>query len=194
MLLHGAFDGMRFLVWGEVPPEQATTVLKPRGRRPKGSPPPPLPFDTGAEALTAALSLGSPEMEDRPAATTVLWLPSAAGRPVASSPLIEELREPTDGITLAPWTVSAFSLPLPEAMELLCRCVGRKSLAAGIFVADDLAFWATAMRYAGSLVAGGSFLPDLIEEDGALQARWRPAVTGNAVVLKARLAAAMPDA
>ncbi len=78
MLLHGAFDGNRFLVWGEVPSEQAPRVRKPRGRRPKGSPPGRLPFDTGAEALAAALSLGSTEMENRPADTTTLWLPSVA--------------------------------------------------------------------------------------------------------------------
>ena len=56
-------------------------------------------------------------------------------------------------------------MPIVDAVYLLSRCAGRSRLAPGGFVADDLAFWAEALRFAGALVARGSFLPDLIEED-----------------------------
>ena len=193
LFLHGAFAGERFLVWGEVPPKQAAPVRKPRGRRPKVPPPPPSPFDPGPEVLAAALSAGWPEIDSPPADKVVVWLPSKGARPVASRPLIEDPPEATGGITIAPWTVSALVVPIVDAVYLLSRCAGRSRLAPGVFVADDLAFWAEALRFAGALVARGSFLPDLIEEDNVFLARWRPAVLGKERGVQARLADAMPD-
>ena len=153
LFLHGAFAGERFLVWGEVPPKQAAPVRKPRGRRPKVPPPPPSPFDLGPEVLAAALSAGWPEIDSPPADKVVVWLPSKGARPVASRPLIEDPPEATGGITIAPWTVSALVVPIVDAVYLLSRCAGRSRLAPGVFVADDLAFWAEALRFAGALVA-----------------------------------------
>ena len=154
LFLHGAFAGERFLVWGEVPPKQAAPVRKPRGRRPKVPPPPPSPFDPGPEVLAAALSAGWPEIDSPPADKVVVWLPSKGARPVASRPLIEDPPEATGGITIAPWTVSALVVPIVDAVYLLSRCAGRSRLAPGVFVADDLAFWAEALRFAGAVNGG----------------------------------------
>ncbi len=193
LFLHGAFTEKHFLVWGEVPPKQAAPVRKPRGRRPKVPPPPPSPFDPGPEVLAAVLSAGWPEIESPSADKAVVWLPSKGARPVASRPLIEDPPEATGGITIAPWTVSTLVVPIVDAVHLLSRCAGRSRLAPGIFVADDLAFWAEALRFAGALVARGSFLPDLIEADELFLARWRPVVLGKERGVQARLADAMPD-
>ena len=193
LFLHGAFDGDRFLLWGEVPPQRAHPVRKPRGRKPKVPPPPSSPFDPGAEALRDALAAVDGGIGDIAVAKAVLWLPSAAKRPLPSSPLIEEPSRSDAATTSAPWTVTVLALRLQHAIDLLCRCVDTKSVAPGVFVSDDLAFWSAAMRFAGALVAQGSVLPDLVETDGAFQARWRPLVTGNDVAVEAGLAAAMPD-
>jgi hypothetical protein len=143
--------------------------------------------------LAAALSAGWPEIDSPPADKVVVWLPSKGARPVASRPLIEDPPEATGGITIAPWTVSALVVPIVDTVHLLSRCAGRSRLAPGVFVAADLAFWAEALRFAGALVARGSFLPDLIEEDNVFLARWRPVVLGKERVVQARLAEAMPD-
>jgi hypothetical protein len=143
--------------------------------------------------LAAALSAGWPEIDSPPADKAVVWLPSKGDKPVASRPLIEDPPEATGGITIAPWTVSALVVPIVDAVHLLSRCAGRSRLAPGVFVADDLAFWAEALRFAGALVARGSFLPDLIEEEKVFLARWCPVVLGKERGVQARLAEAMPD-
>jgi hypothetical protein len=43
-------------------------------------------------------------------------------------------------------------------------CVpGQAAALAGIIVADDLAFWAVALRFIGALVARHAYLPDLVK-------------------------------
>jgi hypothetical protein len=54
---------------------------------------------------------------------------------------------------LAPGTVTGGVLSPRDAIDLLCACVGRDLLAPGIVVGKDLAYAATALRLAGSLVA-----------------------------------------
>ena len=122
LFLHGAFDGDRFLLWGEVPPQRAHPVRKPRGRKPKIPPPPSSPFDPGTETLREALAAVGGGIGDTVAAKAVLWLPSAAKRPLPSSPLIEE-PSATDAATVAPWTVTVLALRLQQAVDLLCGCV-----------------------------------------------------------------------
>ncbi len=192
LFLHGAFTGTRFVVWGETPANQASPVTKPRGRQPKV--PPLSPFDPGPEVLAAALRDGWPQIESPPVDQAVVWLPSKGLRPLASRSLIESPPEATDVITIAPWRVSALSLPMLDAVHLLSRCAGRSRLATGVFAADDLAFWVEVLRFAGALVARGSFLPDLIEEDKVFRARWYPVVLGKERGVQARLVEAMPDA
>ncbi len=195
MFVHGSFTGRHFLLWGETAPAQAVPIGKLRGRRPKVPPPLPFPFDPGPEALAAALSAGWPGIEVSPADKVVVWLPSAGGRPVASRPLIEEpTTTTTDHITIAPWRVSALNVAMADAVASISRSVGMRRLAPGVFAAEDLTFWAQALRFAGALVASGHFLPDLIEEDETFLARWRPVVMGKERGVQARLTDAMPEA
>jgi superfamily II DNA or RNA helicase len=124
----------------------------------------------------------------------VLWLPSTDGRPLASSAIIEEAPENGAVVALRPWRTSALSAAVAEWIDLLCRCLDTTVLRPGLFVGDDLAFWATAMRFAGALVARQSVLPDLERADGAARGVWRPVLLGRDAVAQARLAGAMPDA
>jgi hypothetical protein len=143
--------------------------------------------------LAAALSVGWPEIESPPADKAVVWLPSKSARPVASRAPIEDPPEATGGIGIAPWTISVLVVPIVDTVHLLSRCAGRNRLGPGVFVADDLVFWAEALRFAGALVARRSFLPDLIEDGELFLARWRPVVLGKERGVQARLAEAMPD-
>src|SRR5438034_4307626 len=149
LVLHAsALDG-QLLLWGETPPEE------PKRRRAKTSRSAPSPLDPGGNRLLQAIAETLPEhSSDRGDVETVTaWLPTAAGRPLASSRLIDEPPAASAKIELAPWTLSAVRLPTDVAVDLLCAAAGRETLAPGLVVGRTLGFWAEALRFAGALVA-----------------------------------------
>ncbi|MFZ5452119.1 MAG: DEAD/DEAH box helicase [Thermodesulfobacteriota bacterium] len=75
---------------------------------------------------------------------------------------------------------------------MLCACVGKELLAPGVIIGKDLAFWAQALRFAGSLAARQRFLPGLQEIEGTYRACWEPVLTGTDSGVAAKLAALMP--
>jgi SNF2 family DNA or RNA helicase len=192
-VLHGAFDGRRLLLWAETRPEFAAAARGGRGKR-RPDLPARSPYDPGAAALITALSASSVTSSNFRAEAAVLWLPSVDGGPLASGGLIADASEHAKLAELRSWTVSAVSPPGPAGIEFLCACAGRRTLAPGVIVGEDLAYWAAAMRFAAAIVARQHFLPDLVEEDGDVLARWRPAPTYADSQAIAQLAAAMPDA
>src|SRR5262245_42616132 len=180
LVLHAAFRDGLLRVWGEAPDDG-------------GSAAPTSPFDAGPERLRTALATVLAKKDVPPTAEMVTaWLPTAGGRPVASSPLIEPPR--ADLAELAAWSVSVLPLLPTIAVEFLAHVVGRETLAPGVVVGSSLAYWATALRFAGSLVGRDAYLPDLAERNGAWRATWRPVATGADAQRFARLAAAMPPA
>ena len=194
LFIHGSFEGEHFLLWGETAPERAVVPRKRRGRRPNKVAPPHYPFDPGADAVARALAEVGMTTADGLANEMVLRLPAVDGRPVASSPLVEEPPRSNGEAAIASWTSSALRPPAGAAVEVLCGCVGKRTLGPGIFVAADLAFWVEALRYAGALVARGKVLPDLDDRDGVYRARWKPLPGGADLSAEARLVEAMPDA
>src|SRR4051812_18486578 len=115
IILHaGAVEGGLFL-WGESPAEGAAPVRR-RGRQPKQPPATPSPYDAGALHLAEALAAVLPNFPIRPGDVQdgILWLPTVAGRPVPSSPLIAEPPEAGVEATLAPWKVATLPLPRPQ--------------------------------------------------------------------------------
>src|SRR5438105_12395654 len=149
LVLHAsALDG-QLLLWGETPP------AGPKPRRKKTSRSAPSPFDPGGDRLLQALTDALPEhTSDRgEVETRTGWLPTAAGRPLASSRLIDEPPAASAKVELAPWTLSIVRLPPTLAVDLLCAAVGRDALAPGLVVGQTLGFWAEALRFASALVA-----------------------------------------
>jgi SNF2 family DNA or RNA helicase len=112
--------------------------------------------------------------------------------PLPSSPLVAEAPKASGKASLAPWTVTAIELPSEQALELLCTVVGKSMLGPGMLVGGDLAFWAAALRMAGSLVARQQFLPGLAEQDGTWQACWEPVIAADDARRVADLAQHMP--
>jgi SNF2 family DNA or RNA helicase len=128
------------------------------------------------------------------AEAALVWLPTAEGRPLASSPMIAEPSGPNERATISPWEVTVLPLPTAQAIELLCSCAGRETLSQGIVVGMDLAFWSQAVRFAGSIVAQQSFLPGVDLSGATPCSRWEPVIAGTAAQRLTRLAAAMPHA
>jgi SNF2 family DNA or RNA helicase len=200
IVLHGSLEAGRLRVWGEVPPEPRPAEGKrPRGKRKSSAQPPvakPSPFDAGPEQLCRVLGEAVPGLAVQPvdAEPVTAWLPTRADKPLASSPLIAEPPEPAAPAELAPWTVTALRLSAAQTLDLLCACVGKETLAPGVVVGKPLAFWANALRFAGTVAARQQFLPG---EDPAAQpprAHWDPVLAGRDAQRLAALARAMPSA
>ncbi len=187
----------RILLWGERPAEPASGSARRRRTKAEASGPQALPYDAGAVACASALSEGAHGLtcEPKEAESAVLWLPTTSGgTPVASSPLVAEPPEPGASLQLAPWTVTVLPLPPDKAVALLGAASGRDALAPGVVAGRSLAYLATALRFAGALVARQQFLPGVEKSGQAYRARWEPVFTGADTDRLAALARAMPDA
>ncbi|HEX5084721.1 MAG TPA: DEAD/DEAH box helicase [Blastocatellia bacterium] len=199
IIFHAAFHDGQLWLWGETPAQAeiaggksgGRSSAKAKSRREKSS-----PYDAGGQALLAALAevtYGLRMGEDAISPATA-WLPSIGDQPIASSPLIADAPSADVSPTLAPWRVTAIPLRSAEAVDLLCGYVGREVLGTGIIAGRDLAFWAQAMRFAGSLLARQQFLPDLEPVEDFYRAQWRPVFAGADAARFSALAKAMPHA
>jgi len=174
ILLHATLAGPRLHVWGESDRELA-------------------PRELGA-ALAEAVpglttGLAAPER-------LVAWLPTVQRRPLPSSPLLEaspSVSRPARA-QLVPWPVSTLPLTPAQAVLLLGSAVGRDTLAPGLVVSKDLAFWTMALRFAGALALRQRFLPGMIETTEGWRARWTPVLDGADAKRRVKLAKAMPGA
>src|SRR5262245_33829487 len=177
IVLHVSLSQGRMLLWGETPVEgEAKKPAGRSGRQPKTPRPQPLPFAAPGEELASVLH--SVLHDGKPAKTkgepVFLWLPTVQGMPVASSPLIAPPPEPGGAAQLAPWQLEALSLTTSQVMDLLAACLDQTALAPGVLVGSALAFWATALRFAGALAAREQFLPDIDSAGAGWRAAWKP--------------------
>jgi hypothetical protein len=214
VVLHaGVCDG-QFLLWGETPAEAEVLIAGPPGRNRRsraasgrGRVPPRSLYDAGAKTLSAALTAAGFERlaDTRPTQGVVAWLPTVDHTPAAFSPLIAEPPASRAKLTLVPWAVTTLRLSAEQMVEVLCACVGKQTLAPGVIIGKDLGFWATALRFAGALVARQRVLPGVEAIKGpdpgppsvgagthAYRAGWAPVLTGPDADRLAVLARAMP--
>jgi SNF2 family DNA or RNA helicase len=193
IVLHGAFAAESLVLWGE---SRASS-----SRRGASSARPPLdrrrpalsPYDAGRDAMIAAIPASGLALGHQMESAAIL-LPSRGHLPEASSSLIADPSPKSDKLEPRQWRVTAIMLEWPAAVELLCACAGKRTLASGVIVADNLAFWTQVLRLAAAIVARQHYLPDISEERGGFFARWRAAPSHAEWRAMAELAAAMPDA
>ncbi|MCG3162682.1 MAG: RNA polymerase-associated protein RapA [Acidobacteria bacterium] len=199
IIIHAGFLDYQLWLWGEAPAETSPEAPARRGRKTSAKSKPKnqnrLPFDAGDERLLAALNevVSGLKMNKSDVETATVWLPTADGQPVASSSLIAEPPSSKSKAEIAPWAVAAIPLSTAEAVDLLCRCVDRETLAQGVIVGHDLAFWASAMRLSGAMVAREQFLPAIEAIEDFYRARWEPVFAGADAQRAQRLAKTMPQ-
>ena len=191
IILHAGRVGKQFFLWGESPAENEMPVSR-RGRKPKNQVVKPYPYDSGFENLSAALELflgsnGRKEPEE-----ISVWIPTIDGTPVPSSPLVAGIPTSKADLTLTSWTVHAYPLEAEEVLVLLCTCMGKRVLAPGIISGNDLIWWADALKFTGSLVAGQKFLPAVRGKEGEYRAFWEPVFSGEDAGELVKLAKEMP--
>ncbi len=192
IIFHAGFYDSELHFWGEASTESGAT----NKRNAKTPPPKPLPYDAGPVALLAGLFALVSDLKVDATDTKVatIWLPGAKGQPAASSPLIAEPLKSKAKATIDAWTVTTLPMVTAEAINLLCRIAGRGTLAPGVIAGGDLAFWAMAMRFAGTLVSRQQFLPTLEADENSYRARWEPVFAGADAHRVSQLANAMPHA
>ncbi len=154
---------------GETPPEPADIPSTQRGRKPKVNRPARLAYDAGREKLVETLTEAGYGyiLRKKALRQIVAWLPTLDGSPLASSPLVAKHPLSPSPAKVAPWAVTAVCLNTGHALNLLCTCLSKRVLKLGVIVGEDLAYWAAAMRLAGSLVVRQQFLPDVAENQGS---------------------------
>jgi SNF2 family DNA or RNA helicase len=123
-----------------------------------------------------------------------IWLPTVGGQPVASSPLVAEPPQCAESPALAPWRATVLPLSFGQAIDLLCACRRKDTLAPGVIVGKTLAYWAEALLWAGSLVAREQFLPGMEKPDEEWRACWKPVWASPDQQQLTPLAKAMPAA
>jgi SNF2 family DNA or RNA helicase len=195
IVLHAGLVGRQFLLWAEKAAGTPTAPVARRGRKPRKPGPQPFPFDAGDD-LPATVQETVPGLARLRTGTEqrTLWLPTVSGCPVASTPLVAEPPAPTAEAALAPWTVTVLPLTPGQTVDLLAACLDRETLAPGVLAGATLAYWATALRFAGALVAREQFLPDVEQCGSAWHASWKPVLGGTEGERFNRLAQAMPAA
>lgn len=101
----------------------------------------------------------------------LVWLPTQGRKPVPS-PLFGDISNSLRRFQIAPWNVTCYGLRTDETVDLLCSCFQRHILAQGLVIGDDLAYWAEALRFAGSMVARQHYIPGVIRNNEEFHAQW----------------------
>ena len=189
IILHAGEYAGGLAIWGEESADGAAPRIKTTVRSPSA-----YPF--GADGRLAT-TLGEMVPEFAPADRAhevAVWVPTVAAGPIPSSGIVSEPPPAGAKARVAPWSVTAYWLYHDEAVDLLCRVMGRRTVAAGVVVGEDLAYWADVVRLAGSLVARQQFLPDMVSEGGSHWAVWTPVLEGVDAERFERMAGRMPAA
>jgi SNF2 family DNA or RNA helicase len=195
IVVHAAVHEGKMFAWGES--SEGRHPAKKRGAskgRQKAGNASRYAFDAGKEILVSLLQEAIPGFTAAPKRLHDLaaWLPTREGHAISSSPLIAEAPGGKGKAQLLPWTVLAYELAWSEAVDLLCACSGKKVLAPGVAIGEDLAFWSQALRFAGSLVARQQYLPSIEREKDIFKALWQPIYLGDDSETSILLAQRMP--
>jgi superfamily II DNA or RNA helicase len=180
ILLHlGLLDG-ELVLFGEAPLERAL-----RGRVQN------YPFDAGVKGLEFALEqIGvQPRRGSGSHLAGLLWVPTLGEYAIPSSALISDNAVLRGETVVKPWRITLRPLDIAAAAKLLYACAGKRSVAPGVVVGDDVAYWLDVVRYAASLVARQRYLPGVGAEK---RAAWESVVRDQDGEIFARLVRDMP--
>ena len=128
-----------------------------------------------------------PSSERRRKQRAIAWLPSNEHGALPSSPLLIEEPEERGEVTLTSWETPSLALTSVQAVAVLVASVDRTTWGPGAIAGKTLDYWATVLRFAGSLVARQQYLPGVVVEgDGTtFLARWEPVFTERRTGLEA---------
>ncbi len=186
-----AEDAPRFLVWAEnasAPPPQRR-----RGRRAAHPAPRPHPFALEDQALIRhQLQRFDESLITRGDEAIILQLPSTRSGPLPSPQLPQTWDLDLKDVRLEPWIIPGTRAPFGATLDILrrttsCDCPGH------LILSDEFIFWRKALVMALEILSQQHYVPSLIQNGGAIEARWRPVFESPIIKQKLlTLAAAMP--
>jgi SNF2 family DNA or RNA helicase len=176
IILHAAQSEVGLLLWGETPRSESLW----RGARKKKGIPSPSPRALGADELLTLLEKYFP-LADSPALPieAVGWLPSTKDGPIPSSPMLASDEDHDGNAALAPWLIPACLAEYRALLAVLTNCIRKHTLAPGVVVGNDLAFWGEMLRFVGALVARQQYLPGVRIVGGKAHAVWEPVLNAD---------------
>lgn len=181
IVLHGSICERRLMLWGEASNGESKGTKKSRSQAVyRDNAAMRYPYEASKSVLVEALKRTGATFKPVPRKFLefTAWLPSKGTKPVPSSRLIADPPSSRAKPKIAPWTVTAYLLDMAEAVELLCVCASRRTLAPGVVVGADLALWTEALRFAGSIVRRQQYLPGIRTQEKGFRAHWEPILAG----------------
>ena len=92
----------------------------------------------------------------------IAWLPSNEHGALPSSPLLTDEPEERGEVKLISWEMPVLVLTTEQAVEVLVAAMDQTTWGPGVIVGTTLTYWATVLRFAGSLVARQQYLPGVV--------------------------------
>ncbi len=181
IILHVGEGNGELVLWGETSKDNKANPAKTQQKTSKRNPR-PYPFGATAEEISCALEETAFDFKSVPSQDDkmLVWLPTNGANPIPSSEIIAEMPESKTKTKIAPWMINVRKLSMSEAIDLLCASMDKRTIAAGVIVSVDLAYWTDVLRFAGSIVARQQYLPSLITDEGNEHAAlWTPVFVGN---------------
>jgi SNF2 family DNA or RNA helicase len=183
LLLQCGFANQQCVIWGERTPRASDTAAHPTAKHITRH-----PFAATRDELIATIAAAPTAKPD----SLTVWLPTVAGKPVPSSPLLGDLPEGKSELT--PWQVPVCGLDAASVLDLLAGIGDNPTIAPGVGVGVTVQYPSVALRFATALVAREQFLPDVVRRGKEWFARWTPTIAGADATRFDRLAKVMPPA
>ncbi len=194
IILHAGAHERSIVLWGEKAHNYSTGAV-PWWKGVRLSRARKHPLGADSEDLTRTLGAVLPsDSKTAGECTVAVWLPTKGSYPIPSSDIIADPPPSQAGTKMAAWKVAARRLSPVEAVGLLSASAGRRTVAPGVLVGPDMAYWTDALRFAGFLVARQQFLPGLDGDRRRYVAKWNPVFVGRDAERFDVLARRMPAA
>ena len=173
IVLHSGINEDQLFVWGETGEIPEAKKAPDKGPKIATNVPLQYPMDLGPKPLLDLMRTLPGNFKPNKTFLRQLsaWLPTQGHKPVPS-PLFGDIPNSRRKFQIGPWSVTAYELRKDETIDLLCSCLQRHTLAQGLVIGDDLAYWAEALRFAGSMVARQRYIPEVIRNNEEFYARW----------------------
>jgi len=190
-LANNADKRARFLMWAE--DASASPPKRRRGRRASHPAPRPHPFALADQSLIRyQLQRFDKTLITQGVEDFVLQLPATRTGPLPSPQLPQNWDLDMKDVRLEPWIIRGTRAPFVRILDILrstgdCDCPGH------LLLGDDLIYWRKALVLALEILSQQHYVPSLISQDDAVEARWRPVFESPIIKEKLYvLAAAMP--
>lgn len=182
VVLHVAWTGKDFVIWGEQEP--SSCVQRKRGRPPKNPGDMPHPFQAPVSKIISILSLLYPSINwGKVGEESKIWilLPTGKRMPQSSPGLFIQEAEDEE-YKLAGWEVTGLSIPITAFIEGIVAsndevqyCDEKDNGGEPLVFGDDWNFWVLCGRFVLRLLCRQKFIPSLAPGDeGGVVAVWQP--------------------